>query len=68
MANTNAPKAPTHEVFHVVGDKDKARWNKIGIGWSHADGEEFNIVINYTPLLPGRTVIRKIKEKPEDRA
>lgn len=65
MANTNATKAPTHEVFHVVGDKDKARWTKIGIGWSNRDGEGMNLIINYAPVIPGRTVVRPIKSRQE---
>lgn len=65
MAKPTATKAPTHEVFHVVGDKDKARWTKIGIGWKHQDGEGMNLVINYTPLVEGRTVVREIKAKQE---
>ena len=61
MANTTAPKAPTHEIFHVVGDKDKARWTKIGVGWEHSKGDGLNLVINYSPLVEGRTIVRKIK-------
>jgi len=68
MAKSNAPKAPTHEVFHVVGEKDKARWTKVGIGWSHADGDGFNLIINYSPLIAGRTVVRKIKAEQGDKA
>jgi hypothetical protein len=63
MANTNASKAPTHEIFHVVGEKDKARWTKIGVGWEHEDEDGLNLVINYSPRVPGRTVVRKIKTK-----
>jgi hypothetical protein len=65
MAKTNATRTPTHEVFHVVGDKDKARWTKIGIGWKHQDGEGMNLIINYTPLIEGRTVVRRIKTLQE---
>ena len=68
MAHTNAPKAPSHEVFHVVGEKDKARWTKIGVGWNHSDGEGLNLIINYTPLVAGRTVVRKIQDKKENKA
>ena len=65
MAKTHAPKTPTHEIFHVVGEKDKARWTKIGIGWSHGDNEGLNLVINYTPLVEGRTVVRKNKAQED---
>ena len=65
MANTNTPKIPTHEVFHVVGEKDKARWTKIGVGWQHQDSEGLNLIINYQPLVEGRTVVRKVKAQKE---
>lgn len=62
MTNT-IPKTPTHEIYHVVGEKDKARWTKIGVGWQHGDNDGLNLALNYTPLVEGRTVIRKIKDK-----
>lgn len=65
MAKPTAPKVPTHEVFHVVGDGEKAHWTKIGAGWRHQDGEGMNVVINTTPLAQGRIVIRSIKNQPE---
>jgi len=63
MAKATATKNPTHEVFHVAGDGEKARWTKIGVGWKHQDGEGLNLVINYSPLVEGRTVVRRIKEQ-----
>ena len=65
MANTTTSKAPTHEIFHVVGE-DKGRWTKIGIGWEHSKGDGLNLVINYTPLVPGRIVARKIKAQEDE--
>lgn len=65
MAKQTQTKAPTHEIFHVVGDDDKARWTKIGVGWQHQDKDGLNLAINYTPLVEGRTVVRKIKPKQE---
>lgn len=61
MANTTTSKAPTHEIFHVVGEKDKSRWTKIGVGWQNDDSDNLSLVINYSPLLAGRTIVRKIK-------
>ena len=58
-------KNPTHEIFHVVGEGDKARWTKLGVGWSHNDHQGLNLIINYTPLVEGRTVVRQIKPKQE---
>ncbi|MCI5076435.1 hypothetical protein [Oricola sp.] len=65
MAKSTTPRIPTHEVFHVVGEKDKARWTKIGVGWQHQDQDGLNLIINYTPLVEGRTVVRKIKAQQE---
>lgn len=65
MATSNT-KAPTHEIFHVVGNDKKARWTKIGVGWENRDGEGMTLAINYNPLIEGRTVVRKIKAKQED--
>ncbi|MFX3679936.1 MAG: hypothetical protein ACN6I5_01500 [Hyphomicrobiales bacterium] len=62
---TTTTKAPTHEVFHVVGDNDKARWTKIGVGWQHQDRAGLNLIISYNPLIEGRTVVRRIKAKAE---
>ena len=57
--------APTHEIFHVVGEGNAARWTKIGVAWTHKDGEGMNLAINYSPLVEGRTLIRKVKPKQE---
>lgn len=62
---TTPGSKPTHEVFHVVGDGDKSRWTKIGVGWSHQEGNGLNLVINYTPQVAGRIVVLKYKPKPK---
>lgn len=62
---TKTSKTPTHEIFHVVGEGDKARWSKLGIGWTHKDGDGMNLIINYSPLIDGNTVVRKVKPKQE---
>jgi hypothetical protein len=64
MAKSNT-KAPTHEVFHVVDAKPKARWTKIGVAWENQDGMGLTLAINYTPMVEGRTVVRKITAKEE---
>ena len=58
-------KNPTHEVFHVVGDAEAARWTKVGVAWQHKDEDGMNLAINYSSLVEGRTVIRRIKPKEE---
>ena len=60
------PQAPSHDVFHVTGDGDKARWTKLGAAWQHRDGEGFNITLNFVPITQdGRFVVRKVKPKAE---
>ena len=60
----NDSKKPSHHVFHVVGDGDLSRWNKIGAAWLHSDGNGMNIDLEYLPLAPGaRIVIRKPSEE-----
>ena len=68
MTKTNTSKMPTHEVFHVTGEKDKARWTKIGVGWQHSDQDGLNLIISYSPLVEGRTVVRKVKAQQEPEA
>lgn len=70
MTNTTKPsgRIPSHEIFHVVGDAEKGRWTKIGVAWSHEDGDGLNLAINYQPLLEGRTVIRRVKSTGEKRS
>lgn len=63
-ANQNtAPKsnAPTHGVFVVEGEGEKAFWTKVGAAWAHGDGEGFNITLSAVPLN-GRLVLRTRKE------
>lgn len=57
-------KRPTHEVFQINGDDDKARWTKIGIAFSHKDGKGMSIFLHAVPLT-GRTVVRLIEPKQE---
>ena len=64
MTTTN--NKPTHEVHHVTGEGDKARWTRIGAAWTHKDGNGFNLALNYLPLTQdGHLVVRKVKPKQE---
>ena len=53
---------PSHGVFTVEGEGEKAFWTKIGCAWQHKDGDGFNIQIAAIPLT-GRLVIRARKEE-----
>ncbi|WP_424991441.1 hypothetical protein [Fluviibacterium sp. S390] len=56
---TNTPNRPTHRLFHVTGEGEKANWMRIGAAWSHKDGKGFNIDLEYMPQKPGRIVLRE---------
>lgn len=68
MTKQTKTNKPTHELFHVIGDGETARWTKIGVAWQHKDGEGMNLAVNYTPLTEGKMVVRKIKTKDEEAA
>lgn len=55
-------KRPTHNVWRVTGEKQNARWTKIGAAWPNEDGKGFNLIFDAVPVT-GRTVLRKIKDR-----
>ena len=60
---------PTHRVYHVVGDGEKARWTTIGAAWAHDDNDGMNLQFDYLPAgTAGRLVIRKAKPKNVDQS
>lgn len=62
MQNSN--KQPSHDVFVVDGEGDRAYWTKVGGAWPTTDGEGFTIKLTCLPLS-GRLVVRKPKAKQE---
>lgn len=59
-----AKNLPSHGVFTVEGEGEKAFWTKIGCAWQHGDGNGFNVQVAAIPLT-GRLVIRSRKEAGE---
>jgi hypothetical protein len=60
---TAASKPPSHIAYHVRnGNSDKGYWTRIGVAWSHADGNGFNVHIETMPL-DGRITLRIASEK-----
>jgi hypothetical protein len=56
--NQNRPQnQPSHRLFTVNGDGDKARWTDIGVAWETRDGKGFTLSLNALPLN-GRVVMR----------
>jgi hypothetical protein len=60
---TAAPKSqPSHGVFVVEGEGEKAFWTKVGCAWPHSDGQGFNVTLSAVPLS-GRIVLRTRKQE-----
>lgn len=57
-----ANNLPSHGVFVVEGEGEKAYWTKVGRGWQHGDGQGFNVTLSAVPLS-GRLVLRNRSEK-----
>ncbi len=59
---TQPGKKPTHRLYQVIGEGDKAVWKPIGAAWSHRDGNGCSFTIDAMPLQ-GRLVMRLITER-----
>ena len=53
---------PSHGVFVVENDGPNAFWTKIGVAWTHADGDGLNVILTAIPIS-GRIVIRTRKQE-----
>lgn len=68
MATTNTNKRkPSHGIYHVTGDGEAARWNKIGAAWGHLDGDGFSLLLEYVPLTSGGRLVLRAFPKGEAR-
>jgi hypothetical protein len=56
-----AKNMPSHGVFVVEGEGEKAFWTKVGCAWAHNDGNGFNVALSALPIN-GRLVIRVRKD------
>lgn len=56
------PNRPTHGVYLVQGEGEKAFWTKIGAAWLHGDGKGANLILDAVPVS-GRLVVREITEQ-----
>lgn len=52
---------PSHGVFVVEGDGDRAFRTKIGSAWAHGDGQGFNVQLSAIPV-GGRLIVRTRKD------
>jgi hypothetical protein len=60
MTNTTTNHSPTHSLFVVQGEGEKARWVRIGAAWPNRDGKGFSMSLDATPVT-GRLVMRAVK-------
>lgn len=53
-------KQPTHRLYTVKGEGQKARWIEIGAAWPNQDGNGFSLRFDSVPVegLTGRIVMR----------
>jgi hypothetical protein len=65
MSNeTTEKKGPSHVIWQVIGETDKARWIRVGAGWTNRDGKGLTLRFDAYPVA-GRTVVREITEQGE---
>lgn len=64
MKQQTKSNRPSHAVYVVEGEGERAFWTKIGAAWQHEDGDGFNVTLTAIPLT-GRLVIRKPKADRE---
>lgn len=65
-AKTN--RKPTHAVYHVRGEGEKAYWTKVGAAWLHDDKEGLSLSLDYMPVSEGRLVVRVNKPESQGEA
>lgn len=59
---SNETNRPTHAIWQVQGEGDKARWTRVGAAWLHKDTKGANLIFDSFPLS-GRVVVREITEQ-----
>ncbi|TFF17233.1 hypothetical protein E3C22_24180 [Jiella endophytica] len=67
MTSKSKSTVPSHSVYVVEGEGDRAFWTKVGSAWRHDDGDGFNLKLTALPI-DGRLVIRKAKAKSDREA
>lgn len=60
--NQTAGAKPTHRLYHIAGEGEKAFWTAIGAAWPNKDGLGFSISCDAIPLA-GRIVMRAIRPR-----
>jgi hypothetical protein len=67
MTTETTKSRPTHRLYAVTKTGEKKFWQPIGALWAHADGNGFNLRIDYLPLNDAELVIRVKGDKQAER-
>ena len=60
-ATTRIRKTPAFTAY-FISDRDGCPWVPIGAAWDHRDGDGFNLRLDLIPNVPGRIVLRRIRQ------
>ncbi len=60
----NEKKQPSHTIWQVLENGDKARWIRLGAAWRNRDDKGFTLEFDAMPIS-NRVVIRERTYKPE---
>ena len=61
-ADTQTVNAPTHIAYTVNKGGEKSYWRRIGVAFSHKDGNGFNIILESLPI-DGKITLRIISDE-----
>lgn len=64
MSEDKQSKRPTHGIYQVTGDGDKARWFKIGAAWMHKDNKGATLFLDVLPLS-NKIQLRELRERDD---
>ena len=64
MSEEKQSKRPTHGIYQVTGDGEKARWFKIGAAWMHKDIKGAMLILDVLPLT-NKLQLRELRERDE---
>lgn len=59
---SKSKRKPTHAVYHVRGEGEKAYWTKIGAAWLHDDKEGLNVSLDYIPLADAGCLVIRVNK------
>lgn len=62
--DTSEGRKPSHRLFLVTGEGDKAFWTQIGAAWPNRDDKGFNLSLEAIPLS-GRIVMREPSQEDD---